>query len=146
MPAFTTFASPEHGFKIDVPVGWKLTVKRERSGAGFFARLVDAFSEQSVFIAAVPDGTGQFARMGVEVRGVSEQASRRQRVEYQGETRTLVAGLPAVEANYTLAGTCFRKFAVVSGQHEYLLNFGHDGSLSDDLIDVIVDSFQFVDR
>ena len=63
-----------------------------------------------------------------------------------GATWTQAAGLPAVEANYTLAGTCFRKFAVVSGQHEYLLNFGHDGSLSDDLIDVIVDSFQFVDR
>lgn len=144
MTTFTTFTSPEYGFQIDIPADWKLTVNRRKARTGFFGRLVDAFSERSVFIALLPEAQPGFARMGVEVRTADQSSLARQQVDHPSERRTVAGGLPAIEAKYTTAGTRFCKVAVINDGREYIIQFGHDGALSDDLIEEMVHSFKFI--
>jgi hypothetical protein len=85
--------------------------------------------QRNAVTATAPDGEG-FARMAVSVRPVDASSTRRQGVEYPGETRTTIADVPATEAEYVSTGTTLRKVSVVHDGKDYLIQFGHDGSYS----------------
>ena len=98
--------------------------------------------EGNAVTATAPEDDG-FARMAVSVRPADESSRRRQEVEYPGEIRTSIAGIPATEAKYVNAGTTFRKVSIVHNGKEYLIQCGHDGSF-DSVIDAMLKSFQFI--
>lgn len=144
---FRVYANTQFLFEVSIPYNWQVEIRNEGEiRGGLVSRLLSRLSTFSggtdVLTATAPQDEG-FARAGILVRAFDRYAEKRGKMQFAAESQVSVAGIPAIQVEYVLRGTRFRKIAVQYQGQEYVLQFAHDGTF-DVTIDRIVRSFRFL--